>query len=102
MANSSRPPFPKRKNKRGESEIDDSVERAEDFFTDSLEQWREKNKIDEMVLVGHSLGGYLSAAYALKVKKRIIVFCSSLTLKLLFLLLFFPIFGLFFNSVMIY
>jgi cardiolipin-specific phospholipase len=42
------------------------VEQAESFFTDSLEEWREKMGINKMTLVGHSLGGYLVTAYALK------------------------------------
>jgi pimeloyl-ACP methyl ester carboxylesterase len=42
---------------------DDSVETAEEFFVESLEAWRAENKIDMMVLVGHSIGGYLSVAY---------------------------------------
>ena len=40
------------------------VEDAEDFFVSALERWREAMKIDRMVLMGHSLGGYLAAAYA--------------------------------------
>jgi cardiolipin-specific phospholipase len=43
--------------------IDDSVETAEDFFCESLEQWRVAQKIDTMILAGHSMGGYLSVAY---------------------------------------
>jgi pimeloyl-ACP methyl ester carboxylesterase len=43
--------------------IDDSVETAEVFFVESLEAWRAENKIDKMVLAGHSIGGYLSVAY---------------------------------------
>eukprot|EP00160_Parvularia_atlantis_P018811 Unigene7118_Nuclearia_a/m.21826 Unigene7118_Nuclearia_a/g.21826 ORF Unigene7118_Nuclearia_a/g.21826 Unigene7118_Nuclearia_a/m.21826 type:complete len:437 (-) Unigene7118_Nuclearia_a:62-1372(-) len=43
-----------------------SVEKSEAFFVDSLEAWREANKIDRFILVGHSLGGYLAAVYALK------------------------------------
>lgn len=39
---------------------------AEDFFTESLEAWRAEMKLDKMVLLGHSFGGYMSAAYALK------------------------------------
>lgn len=40
------------------------VEDAEDFFLDGLEKWRDAMKLDTMVLMGHSLGGYLSVAYA--------------------------------------
>lgn len=44
--------------------IDCEVKAAEAFFVDGLEQWRRAMKIDRMVLMGHSLGGYLACAYA--------------------------------------
>lgn len=47
------------------------VETAENFFLDSLDEWREKMGIEQMTLIGHSLGGYLSAAYALKYPDRV-------------------------------
>ncbi|TPX59569.1 hypothetical protein SpCBS45565_g07698 [Spizellomyces sp. 'palustris'] len=68
MANSSRPSFPKLK--RGVTD-DEIVEDAEAFFVESLEKWREANGIDSMTLMGHSLGGYLSACYALKHPERV-------------------------------
>jgi pimeloyl-ACP methyl ester carboxylesterase len=43
-----------------------SIWQAERFFTDSLDEWREKMGIEKMTLIGHSLGGYIVAAYALK------------------------------------
>ena len=43
--------------------VDDSVETAEDFFVESLEQWRRAQNLPKMILAGHSLGGYLSVAY---------------------------------------
>lgn len=55
MGQSSRPKFPCA-----------DVAETEAWFTESLERWREANKIDKMVLCGHSLGGYLATAYALK------------------------------------
>jgi abhydrolase domain-containing protein 5 len=45
---------------------------TEQWFVDSLERWREAQGIASMVLVGHSLGGYLSANYALKHPERVL------------------------------
>ena len=40
--------------------------KATNFFIDNLEEFREKKGITNFVLAGHSLGGYLSAKYAIK------------------------------------
>lgn len=48
-----------------------TLDEAESFFTDSLEAWRVANRIDKMVLTGHSLGGYLSFSYAERYPERI-------------------------------
>ncbi len=37
----------------------------------SLEQWRRAQGLDRMVLMGHSLSGYLSAVYALRYPERV-------------------------------
>lgn len=52
-------------------DIPGRVREAEAFFVDSLEQWREKMNLDKMTLVGHSLGAYMSVAYALKYPTRV-------------------------------
>ncbi|XP_056268864.1 1-acylglycerol-3-phosphate O-acyltransferase ABHD5-like [Pseudoliparis swirei] len=44
---------------------------AEEQFVDALEEWREKVGLEDMVLLGHNLGGYLSAAYTLKYPHRV-------------------------------
>ena len=49
----------------------DEVTATEDFFVESLEAWRQKNKIDSMILAGHSMGGYLSVAYAERYPERV-------------------------------
>ncbi|KAF9584969.1 hypothetical protein BGW38_004452 [Lunasporangiospora selenospora] len=69
MGGSSRPDF----NFRHSSKVPVKkvVEDAEDFFISALEEWREKQQIEKFVLVGHSLGGYLSAVYALKHPDRV-------------------------------
>ncbi|KAL7413051.1 Alpha/Beta hydrolase protein [Mrakia frigida] len=51
--------------------VEDRVSRAENFFIDSLEEWRKAGGYDTMTLLGHSLGGYLSVAYALKYPERV-------------------------------
>ena len=40
-----------------------TLETAEDFFVQSLEAWRRANGVERMILVGHSMGGYVSVAY---------------------------------------
>eukprot|EP00899_Mesostigma_viride_P009186 jgi/Mesvir1/18269/Mv09538-RA.1 len=48
-----------------------TTEEAEDFFVESLEEWREASGVDGMILMGHSLGGYVCANYALKYPERV-------------------------------
>ncbi|KZV83690.1 alpha/beta-hydrolase [Exidia glandulosa HHB12029] len=68
MGRSARVPFTVKAKK---SDIDSRVTQAESFFIDSLEQWREKMGLNKMTLIGHSLGGYLSVAYALRYPTRV-------------------------------
>jgi pimeloyl-ACP methyl ester carboxylesterase len=44
-----------------------STEETESWFIDSLEEWRKAKNLDNFILLGHSLGGYIAARYALKV-----------------------------------
>ena len=37
---------------------------AENFFVESLESWRKHHDLPRLTLAGHSMGGYLSVAYA--------------------------------------
>ncbi|KAK7478196.1 hypothetical protein BaRGS_00030557 [Batillaria attramentaria] len=46
-------------------------EEAEDKFVDSIEAFRRKVGLDKFILLGHSLGGYLSASYALRFPQHI-------------------------------
>ena len=55
MLSAGRPAFPAR-----------TREEAEGFFVGALAKWREAMGMDKMILVGHSLGGYLAASYALQ------------------------------------
>lgn len=61
MGRSSRPPFRiSAKDKEGK------IKEAESWFVDALEEWRIKRGIEKFTLLGHSLGGYMAVAYALK------------------------------------
>lgn len=67
MGRSSRPHFPLPSGRT----VEERMKSTEDFFVESLEQWRIKMRIERMVLVGHSLGGYMSTVYALRYPERV-------------------------------
>ncbi|KAG0330606.1 hypothetical protein BG004_002070 [Podila humilis] len=69
MGGSSRPDFKFKHSSK--TQVNDVVKQAEDFFISALEELREVQKIEKMILIGHSLGGYLSAVYALKHPERV-------------------------------
>ncbi|XP_024130220.1 (Lyso)-N-acylphosphatidylethanolamine lipase isoform X3 [Oryzias melastigma] len=56
---SSRPHFPS------------DAAKAEEQFVDSIEQWRESVGLEKMILLGHSLGGYLATSYAIQYPSRV-------------------------------
>ncbi|KUJ16806.1 alpha/beta-hydrolase [Mollisia scopiformis] len=61
MGRSSRPPF-----KIHAKDQAGKITEAENWFIDALEEWRLLKKIDKFTLLGHSMGGYMAVAYALK------------------------------------
>ncbi|TVY34026.1 putative cardiolipin-specific deacylase, mitochondrial [Lachnellula subtilissima] len=61
MGRSSRPPF-----KVHAKDQAGKISEAENWFIDALEEWRILKKIDTFTLLGHSMGGYMAVAYALK------------------------------------
>jgi cardiolipin-specific phospholipase len=61
MGRSSRPTF-----KVHAKEQAGKIAEAENWFIDALEEWRVLKKIDKFTLLGHSMGGYMAVAYALK------------------------------------
>ncbi|KAI0802797.1 Alpha/Beta hydrolase protein [Xylaria sp. FL0064] len=61
MGNSKRPPF-----KITAKDPKEKTTEAENWFVDSLEEWRKIRKLDKFTIIGHSLGGYLAVSYALK------------------------------------
>ncbi|KAL3155811.1 hypothetical protein ABBQ32_012824 [Trebouxia sp. C0010 RCD-2024] len=44
---------------------------AENFFITALDKWREQMGLEKVVLMGHSMGGYLAATYALQHPERV-------------------------------
>ncbi|KAJ3504007.1 hypothetical protein NLJ89_g8167 [Agrocybe chaxingu] len=68
MGRSARVPF---NVKAKREDVPGRVAEAESFFVDSLEEWREKMRLNKVTLIGHSLGAYLSVAYALKHPTRV-------------------------------
>ncbi|KAF2651203.1 alpha/beta-hydrolase [Lophiostoma macrostomum CBS 122681] len=66
MGRSSRPAF-----KIHAKDKDGKIIEAENWFIDALEEWRIKRGLDQFTLLGHSLGGYLAVAYALKYPGRL-------------------------------
>ncbi|KAJ7276153.1 Alpha/Beta hydrolase protein [Mycena haematopus] len=68
MGRSARVPFVVKSHRK---DIPGRVQEAESFFIDSLETWRKKMQLEQMTLIGHSLGGYLSTVYALKYPERV-------------------------------
>ncbi|KAF9936977.1 hypothetical protein BGZ65_001907, partial [Modicella reniformis] len=69
MGSSSRPDFKFKHTPK--TSMKNVVRDSEDFFVEGLEEWRQIQQIEKMVLVGHSLGGYLSTVYALKYPHRV-------------------------------
>lgn len=58
---SSRPKYPPLK-----AQTKQDIYKNEDWYIDKVEEWRKRRNISRFVLLGHSFGGYLSCAYAMK------------------------------------
>lgn len=43
---------------------------AEKQLVQSVEEWRREMKVDKMILLGHSMGGFLAASYAMRYPDR--------------------------------
>lgn len=44
---------------------------AENQLIRSVEEWRREMQLDKIVLLGHSMGGFLAASYAIKYPDRV-------------------------------
>ncbi|KAG8190697.1 hypothetical protein JTE90_004201 [Oedothorax gibbosus] len=47
------------------------AEVAENQIIDSIEEWRKKVGLKQFILLGHSMGGFLAASYAIKFPERV-------------------------------
>lgn len=47
------------------------LDKAEAYFVDALEAWRVEMGLESIVLLGHSIGGYVAAAYAERHPERL-------------------------------
>lgn len=45
-------------------------ETVEEEFVESIEKWRQSMGLDKMILLGHSLGAFMSCAYAMRYPER--------------------------------
>ncbi|XP_013162851.1 PREDICTED: 1-acylglycerol-3-phosphate O-acyltransferase ABHD5-like isoform X3 [Papilio xuthus] len=45
--------------------------KVEAQWVESVEEWRREVNLDQIILLGHSLGGYIATAYALKYPERV-------------------------------
>jgi proline-specific peptidase len=53
----------------------DSTEETIEFFIESIENWRQNLNLDNIILCGHSFGGYIACHYTLKYSKSIRGLC---------------------------
>ncbi|XP_013187636.2 1-acylglycerol-3-phosphate O-acyltransferase ABHD5 isoform X3 [Amyelois transitella] len=47
------------------------ADKVEAQWVESVEEWRREVKLNKIILLGHSLGGYIATAYALKYPERV-------------------------------
>ncbi|KAL3288209.1 hypothetical protein HHI36_002659 [Cryptolaemus montrouzieri] len=62
----------------GRSSRPDFNDKAEQQIVYSIEEWRKEMKLEKFVLVGHSMGGYISTAYTIDYPERVehLVLCD--------------------------
>jgi proline-specific peptidase len=53
----------------------DSTEQTIEFFVQSIENWRKNLNLNNIILCGHSFGGYIACHYSLKYSKYIRALC---------------------------
>ncbi|XP_037294955.1 1-acylglycerol-3-phosphate O-acyltransferase ABHD5 [Manduca sexta] len=46
-------------------------QKAEAQWVESVEEWRREVNLDQFILLGHSLGGYIASAYSIKYPERV-------------------------------
>jgi len=60
FARSSRPAFP------------DVSEEVDELFIQSIEDWRRQMRLEKIIILGHSFGGYISSIYSIKYPDRVL------------------------------
>lgn len=45
--------------------------KAEEQLVHSVEEWRREMQLEQFVLLGHSMGGFLAASYAIQYPQRV-------------------------------
>ncbi|KAK9892122.1 hypothetical protein WA026_018324 [Henosepilachna vigintioctopunctata] len=53
-------------------EFDENRREAEKQIVLSIEEWRKQMKLEKFVLIGHSMGGYISTAYSIDYPERVL------------------------------
>mmetsp|Transcript_1705 Transcript_1705/g.2390 ORF Transcript_1705/g.2390 Transcript_1705/m.2390 type:complete len:456 (+) Transcript_1705:85-1452(+) len=48
------------------AEDKEKVKVSEEFFLDAFDTWRKEKGLEKIILIGHSLGGYLSTSYTIQ------------------------------------
>lgn len=48
-----------------------AVKETEDWFVESLEKWRKARSLEKFTLMGHSMGGYIAAVYAMRYPQHV-------------------------------
>ena len=63
--------FPPGFGRSGRPTFSNDAEKAEYQLVRSVEEWRREMQLEKFVLLGHSMGGFLAASYAIQYPERV-------------------------------